>query len=60
MGIEKMNAGLLAPKHSPDSTYIHSLDCDPQYEDTLTSLATNDSEVTKEHSDKDWTLAITD
>ncbi|XP_017486297.1 PREDICTED: chloride channel protein 2-like [Rhagoletis zephyria] len=55
MGIEKMNAGLLAPKHSPDSTYIHSLDCDPQYEDTLTSLATNDSEInsSKEHSDKD-------
>lgn len=51
MGIEKMNAGLLLPKNTPDSNYLCSLECaDPQYEDTLTSLAssrTDDSEVIK-------------
>lgn len=52
IGIEKMNAGLLVPKNQPDSSYLSSLECDSQYEDTLASLATNDSEVTKQ-SDKE-------
>lgn len=47
-----MNAGLLVPKNQPDSSYLSSLECDSQYEDTLASLATNDSEVTKQ-SDKE-------
>lgn len=61
MGIEKMNAGLLLPKNTPDSNYLCSLECaDPQYEDTLTSLAssrTDDSEVIKP-GDKNWGISV--
>ena len=47
-----MNAGLLVPRNMPDSNYLSTLECDPQYEDTLTSVATYDSETTKQ-SDKE-------
>ena len=48
IGIENMNSGLLVPKHNSDSSYLSSLETDPQYEDTLTSQTTNsDSEVNK-------------
>lgn len=42
-----MNAGLLLPKPQPDNHYLSALDCDSQYEDTLTSVTTSDSEITK-------------
>nr|XP_027201193.1 chloride channel protein 2-like [Dermatophagoides pteronyssinus] len=44
-GIEKMNAGLIVPRNSTDSNYFNNLECDSHYEDTLTSVATNDSEI---------------
>lgn len=47
-----MNAGLLVPNSKPNINNINGLDSDVNYEDTVTSVATNDSEITR-HSDKE-------
>jgi hypothetical protein len=47
-----MNAGLLVPNSKPDINKINVLESDVNYEDTITSVATNDSETTKQ-SDKE-------
>ena len=39
-----MNAGSLVPKNDPTENYLKTIECDSNYEDTLTSLATIDSE----------------
>ena len=49
--IEKMNQGQLQPQSKPNIV-INSQESDIHYEDTVTSVATNDSEVIR-HNDKD-------
>ena len=49
--IEKMNQGQLVPHNRPN-IIINGQECDPsdpQYEDTFTSVATNDSEIIRQN-----------